>query len=62
MKYEVRTKEYEKRNWKVVKAFDTFKEAHKFAIQTEMKMRRTEHEFDSWDIKNTETKERFIIA
>ena len=61
MKYEVRTKEYEKKNWKVVARFDTFKEAHKFAIQTEMKLRRTEHCFDSSFVE-TETKERFIIA
>lgn len=61
-RYQVRTKEYEKKNWKVVESFDTMKEAKKFAIRTEMSLRRTERMFDSWDIKDTVTKERFIIA
>lgn len=62
MKYQVRTKAWEKKNWKVVATFDTFKEAHKFAIKAEYDCRRTEKQFDSWDIKNIETKERFIVA
>ena len=61
-RYQVRTKEYEKKNWKVVESFDTMKEAVKFAIRTEMSLRRTDRMFDSWDIKDTVTKERFIIA
>ena len=60
--YQVRTKEWEKKHWKVVKTFDTFKAAHLYAIRTEMSLRRTEKCFDAWDIKNTETGERFIIA
>ena len=60
--YQVRTKEYEKKHWKVVETFDTFRDAEKYAIHTEMSLRRTEKCFDSWDIKNTETGERFIIA
>ena len=60
--YQVRTKEYEKRHWKVIKTFDTFRDAEKYAIRTEMSLRKTEKCFDAWDIKNTETGERFIIA
>lgn len=60
--YQVRTKEWEKRHWKVVKTFDTFAAACQYAIRTEMSLRRTEQCFDAWDIKNTETGERFIIA
>lgn len=60
--YQVRTKAWEKRNWKVVETFGTFRDAHKFAIKTEYALRKTDRQFDSWDIKNTETKERFIIA
>ena len=60
--YQVRTKEYEKKRWKVIQTFDTFAAALRYAIRTEMSMRRTEKYLDSWDIKNTETGERFIIA
>ena len=60
--YQVRTKEWEKRHWKVIKTFDTFAAAQRYAIRTEMSLRRTEKCFDAWDIKNTETGERFIIA
>lgn len=60
--YQVRTKEYEKKRWKVIKTFDTFRDAEKYAIRTEMSLRKTEKCFDAWDIKNTETGERFIIA
>lgn len=60
--YQVRTKEYEKRRWKVVETFDTFKAAHQYAIRTEISLRKSERCFDAWDIKNTETGERFIIA
>lgn len=63
MRYEVRTKKYEKKNWKVVARFDDRKEALRFAIQSEMKARRNfETMFDGWDLKDTETKERFIVA
>lgn len=61
-RYQVRTKEYEKKNWKIVDSFDTMKEAKKFTIRTEMSLRRTDRQFDSWDIKDSVTKERFIIA
>lgn len=61
-RYQVRTKEYEKKNWKIVDSFDTMKEAKRFAIRTEMSLRRTDRQFDSWDIKDSVTKERFIIA
>ena len=60
--YQVRTKEYEKKRWKVIQTFDTFAAALRYAIHTEMSMRRTEKYLDSWDIKDTETGERFIIA
>lgn len=61
-RYQVRTKEYEKKNWKIVESFDTMKEATRFAIRTEMSLRRTDRQYDSWDIKDSVTKERFIIA
>lgn len=61
-KFAVRTKEWEKKNWKVVAEFDTFRDAHTFAIRTETSLRKTDRQFDSWDVKNMETKERFIIA
>jgi hypothetical protein len=61
-KFQVRTKEWEKRNWKVIAEFDTFKEAQRFAIRSEYAQRKTDKMFDAWDIKNIETKERFIIA
>jgi hypothetical protein len=61
--FQVRTKEWEKKNWKVVATFETWKEAHTFAIKEEYKNRRNpEKMFDYWDIKNTETKERMYIA
>lgn len=62
-RYQVRTKEYEKKNWKVVDSFDTMKEAKRFAIRAEMECRK--HfctMYDSWEVKDTETKERFTIA
>lgn len=61
-RYQVRTKEYEKKNWKIVESFDTMKEATRFAIRTEMSLRRTDRQYDSWDIKDSVAKERFIIA
>lgn len=61
-RYQVRTKEWEKKNWKVVAEFDTYREASRFAIRTEYSLRRTNRQFDSWDIKDTVTKERTIIA
>jgi hypothetical protein len=61
-RYQVRTKEYEKKNWKVVDSFDTMKEATRCAIQMEYSMRKTEHMFDSWEVKDSVTKERLIIA
>ena len=61
-RYQVRTKEYEKKNWKVVESFDTMKEAMRFAVRTEMSLRSTERQYDSWDIKDSVTKERIIIA
>ena len=61
-RYQVRTKEYEKKNWKVIKSFETFEEAEKYAIKTEISFRNTERRYDSWDIKDTVTKERTLIA
>lgn len=61
-RYQVRTKEYEKKNWKIVTSFDTMKEAKRFVIRTEMSLRKTDRQYDSWDIKDSVTKERFIIA
>ena len=61
-RYQVRTKEYEKKNWKVVESFDTMKDAMRFAVRTERSLRSTERQYDSWDIKDSVTKERFIIA
>lgn len=61
-RYQVRTKEYEKKNWKIVESFDTMKEAKRFAIKTEMSLRKTDRQYDSWEIKDSVTKERFIIT
>lgn len=62
-RYQVRTKEFEKRNWKVVESFDTMKEAKRYAIQAEMKCRKHFNTmYDSWEVKDTETKERITIA
>ena len=61
-RYQVRTKEYEKKNWKVVESFDTMKDAMRFAVRTERSIRSTARQYDSWDIKDIVTKERFIIA
>ena len=60
--YKVRAKEYEKKNWKVIKVFDTFEAAKKYAIQAEKKARTTDHSFDNFDVLNTITKERYIIG
>ena len=61
--YTVRIKEYEKRNWKVVATFDTMKEAKKYAIKLDYSFRKSiDTMYNSIDIKNTETKERFMIA
>lgn len=64
MKYEVRIKKWEKRRWKTVAKFGTFREAEKYAIQLDFKNRRsnTEDEFTKIDIKNIETGERFMVA
>lgn len=64
MKYEVRIKEWEKRNWKTVASFETFSEAEKSAIQLDFKNRRSKtiDEFTKIDIKNIETGERFMVA
>lgn len=62
-RYQVRTKEFEKRNWKVVESFDTMKEAERYAIQAERKCRKhLDTMYDSWEVKDTETKERVTIA
>ena len=61
--FTVRVKEWEKRNWKVVATFDTFKEAHKYAVALDFKWRKSiDTMYNSIDIKNTETKERFGIV
>ena len=61
--YQVRTKKYEGRNWKVVATFFTEREATKFVVQAEMAARRNfETMFDHWDVKNTFTGERRVYA
>lgn len=63
MKYEVRVKPWESRRWKTVAKFNSFSEAEKYAIQLDHKNRKsTEDEFTKIDIKNIETKERFMVA
>ena len=39
--YQVRIKEFEKRNWKVKEEFETEKEAMKYAIKLNMKWRKS---------------------
>ena len=60
--YQVRTKKFEKKNWKVVNSFDTMKDALRFAIRSEHAQRHTDDEYDKWEIKDTMTGERFIVA
>ena len=61
-RFQVRTKKYEAKNWKVVESFDTMKEAKRFACRSEYAQRHTENQFDSWEIKDSVTKERICIA
>ena len=61
-RYQVRTKEYEGKKWKVIESFDTMKDAIIFAVRTERSLRSTERKYDSLDIKDSVKKERFIIA
>lgn len=62
-RYQVRTKEFEKRKWRVVESFDTMKDAERYAIRAERDSRK--HfctMYDSWDVKDTVAKDRIIIA
>ena len=62
-RYQVRTKEFEKRNWKVVEEFDWIKDAKRFAIRAEYAQRNNPDKmYDSWEVKDAVTKERFTIA
>lgn len=62
-RYQVRTKEFEKRNWKIIESFGTMREAERFAIRAERKCRKDfDKMFDKWDVKDTVTKDRIIIA
>ncbi len=61
-RYQVRTKKFEKKNWKVVDSFETMKDAIRFAILSEYAQRNTDDEYDKWDVKDTITRDRFIVA
>ena len=62
-RYQVRTKEFEKRNWKVVESFDTMREAERYAIRLERECRKYfDKMYDSWDVKDAVTKDRILIA
>lgn len=62
-RYAVRTREYEKKNWKVVASFDTEREATRFCIRSEYACRRNfDKMYDHWDVKDMETGERTIYA
>lgn len=61
-RYQVRTKKFERKSWKVVDSFDTMKEALQFAIRSEYAQRHTENEFDKWEVKDTLTGNRFSVA
>jgi hypothetical protein len=62
-RYQVRTKEFEKRNWKVVETFDWIKDAKSYAMKAEYAQRRNpDRMYDSWEVKDTVTGERFTIA
>ena len=43
-------------------SFDTMKEAIRFAIRSEYAQRYTDDEFDKWDVKDTLTGDRVIVA
>ena len=62
MKFQVRTKKYESKAWKVVAEFNDYKEAMRYACRAEFAQRHTANEFDSWEVKNTITKERTTVA
>lgn len=62
MRYQVRTKKFERKNWKVVESFPTMKEAKRFACRAEYAQRGTDNEFDNWEVRDTVTGERIIIA
>ena len=61
-RYQVRTKKFERKSWKVVESFDTRKEAMRFACRMEYAQRHTADEFDAWEVKDTVTGDRFTIA
>lgn len=60
--YQVRVKEFEKRNWKVKAEFETKKEAMKYAIKLDMEWRKSiDTMYNSIEVKYPDGT-RFTIA